>query len=138
MDTNNIYYNRVLSKQGEETILKDYKWLIDYVKNEAGNELDFQITFNCNKKGSGNDATIPDKQKGTSRFSIYRGTSRILSLVFSSTGKLSIEAADSYREYCSPSDDFYTPDGLSKEKLKMYLDKINYNIDHIIYFSFLI
>ena len=129
MDTKNIYYNRILSGPAEKTILMNFKWLIDFVKAEAGNKLDFQITFNCNKKGSGNDATIPDKQRGTSRFSIYRGTSRILSLVFSTSGKISIDAADSYRKHCSPSKDFFTPGGLSKEKLIVYLEKITDNTD---------
>ena len=90
-----IYYNRVLSKESEEVFIKKYFWIIDIVKDFP--QLDFQITFNPSKDKHKN--TI--KSKGCSRFSIYRGTSRPLSFLFSSSGKLKIEAAKSY-EKCVP------------------------------------
>ena len=127
---NDMYYRRYFPEEATRVILKDYAWLIKYVKMTP--ELDFQITFNCDKIGSENNKTIPDKNKGTSRFSIYRGTSRILSFEFSNKCRLKIDAADSYMQNCSPADDFFFPEGLQKNPISnmdAYLKKINSRID---------
>lgn len=127
---NDMYYRRYLPEEVVRAILKNFTWLIDYVKRTP--ELDFQITFNCEKNGSGANKTIPDKNKGTSRFSLYRGTSRILSIVFSNRCRLTIDAADSYMQNCSPADDFFSPEGLQKNPISnmyAYLKNINSRID---------
>ena len=127
---NDMYYRRYLPEEAVRVILKDYAWLIKYVKMTP--ELDFQITFNYDKIGAENNKTIPDKNKGTSRFSLYRGTSRILSFEFSNKCRLRIDAADSYMQNCSPADDFFSPEGLQKNPISnmdAYLKRINSRID---------
>ena len=115
-----IYYDRVLPLNAEQIIKQNYAWLIDYVKKTP--ELDFQITFNWDKKS-------PINMTGTSRFSIYRGTSRILSFVFSSSGILiSIDAAESYKATCSPANGFFTANGLTQKRFVDYFEQINRNI----------
>jgi len=77
------YYNRVMSKDFENIILKDYQWLINYVKNDK--ELDFQTGF--------------DQKQKKSWFSVYRGTSRILQITYyENSKKIKIDAADAYKE----------------------------------------
>jgi len=128
---NEMYYRRYLPERAKKVILEKYRWLIEYVKEKP--ELDFQITFNCDKEGTGDNKTIPDKNRGTSRFSIYRGTSRILSFEFSNDCTLKkIDAADSYMQNCSPADGFFSPEGVQKNpipNMDAYLKKINSRID---------
>ena len=95
--TKDMYYDRSMSLDLENLILKDYKWLIDEVIKRP--ELDFQTGSNENDTW----------------FSIYRGTGRILTI--NASGK--IFAASKYMEL-SPS--FYiTPD---KSGLDDLLSKI--------------
>ena len=124
---NDIYYRRYLPTDAEKIISEKFNWLIEYVKKTP--QLDFQITFNCDKKGNGENAIIPDLGKGSSRFSLYRGTSRILSFEFSNKCKLKISAAESYIANCSPSDNFFSPEGLSLKNINAYLENINTFID---------
>lgn len=95
--TKDMYYDRSMSLNLENLILKDYKWLIEEVIKRP--ELDFQTGSNENDTW----------------FSIYRGTGRILTI--NASGK--IFAASKYMEL-SPS--FYiTPD---KSGLDDLLSKI--------------
>ncbi len=122
-----MYYRRYLPEDAVKVILKDYSWLIEYVKRTP--ELDFQITFNCEKIVDGNNNVKLDKDNGSSRFSIYRGTSRILSFEFSNKGKMTISAAESYKKNCSPSNNFFSSVGLQNNTIDAYLKKINSCID---------
>lgn len=76
------YYNRTMSEGLLKYIQDNHDWLIDYVKNEPS--LDFQ--------------TGHDPQSGRSWFSIYRGTSRILSFACGKKGCVSIKVDDAYRK----------------------------------------
>lgn len=80
---NDVYYNRVMSEEFEKIIIEKYQWLITYVKNDK--ELDFQTGY--------------DQKQNKSWFSIYRGTSRILQIIYSGNSKkIKIEAANAYKE----------------------------------------
>ena len=120
---NNIYYRRYLPKDAEKYILENFRWLIEFVKKTP--ELDFQITFNCDKTERGE----AELENGNSRFSLYRGTSRIISFEFPNNGKPKISAAESYIANCSPSDNFFSPEGLSLKNINAYLENINTFID---------
>ena len=73
-----VYYDRTMSPKVINWIQSKYKWIIDYVKKHP--ELDFQT-------GSNNKS---------SWFSVYRGTSRVLSI--KPSGKA--EAAQKYMNLC--------------------------------------
>lgn len=79
----NSYFNRILNDHAAKLIKTggSLSWLIDYLKRR--NDLDFQT-------GSDN--------KGQSWISIYRGTSRILSIKVSKTGKINTDAAEAYKK----------------------------------------
>lgn len=78
-----VYYNRVMSVDFEKIILDNYQWLITYVKKDK--ELDFQTGF--------------DQKHNKSWFSIYRGTSKVLQIIyFGNTKKTRIDADKAYKK----------------------------------------
>lgn len=97
------YYDRTMSDEIVNYI-NNYEWLIPYVKKEKS--LDFQ--------------TGHDPKTGRSWFSVYRGTSRILTLRGSDKGRFSWEAAGAYKDI-APANLFKKP---TKELFKEYLSKI--------------
>lgn len=92
-----MYYNRVIKKDLEKLILKDYSWLIEDVKYH--DELDFQVGSNKNKTW----------------FSVYRGTGRILSIYSNGI----VDAADAYKKVFP---DFYK--NPNKKNFDILLEKI--------------
>lgn len=95
-----MYYNRTIKPELESLILKKYSWLIDEVYMH--NELDFQI-------GSNNSKTW---------FSIYRGTSRILSIYPNGD----FVAAEAYKKVYN---EFYK--NPNKKNFDILLERINDN-----------
>lgn len=73
------HYNRTMNQSLVDCIQKSYPWIIEYVKNDP--ELDFQTGQN----------------KGSSWFSIYRGTGRVLTFGISGRGHLKITADEYYK-----------------------------------------
>lgn len=105
-DLQPAYYNRVMSTNFEKLIMKDYKWLIEFVKKH--HELDFQTGF--------------DQKQNKSWFSVYRGTSRILQITYyDKSGRVTIDAAESYMKLGS------YPKQLDEKHLEVYLKEINEN-----------
>ena len=101
-----VYYNRVMSEKFEKLIMKEYKWLIEFVKKHK--ELDFQTGF--------------DQKQNKSWFSVYRGTSRILRITYNDKSeRVKIDAAASYMKL-----DSY-PKQLDEKRLEAYLKEINEN-----------
>ena len=101
-----VYYNRVMSEKFEKLIMKEYKWLIEFVKKHK--ELDFQTGF--------------DQKQNKSWFSVYRGTSRILQITyFDKSERVKIDAATSYMKLGS------YPKQLDEKHLEAYLNEINEN-----------
>lgn len=97
------YYDRTMSDEIVKDI-NEYDWLIPYVKKKKS--LDFQ--------------TGHDPKTGRSWFSVYRGTSRVLTLRGSDKGPFSWEAAGAYKDI-APANLFKKP---TKELFKEYLSKI--------------
>lgn len=93
-----MYYNRTIKPELESKIMKEYSWLIDEVYMH--DELDFQIGSN----------------KSKTWFSIYRGTSRILSI--HSNGV--VDAAEAYKKVCL--DFFKNP---NKKNFDTLLERVN-------------
>lgn len=96
------YYDRTMSDEIVNYI-NNYEWLIPYVKKEKS--LDFQ--------------TGHDPKTGRSWCSVYRGTSRILTLRVSDKGPL-WEAAGAYKNI-APANLFIDP---TEELFKKYLQEI--------------
>ena len=101
----NTYYNRTMSDELIKHIQDELPWLIDFVKSKKC--LDFQ--------------TGRDPKANRSWFSIYRGTSRILSVKCSRNGRLIYDAAESYKELM-PKGFLEKP---AQEDFETYLTKIN-------------
>lgn len=93
-----VYYDRTMSPRVIDWIQSKYRWVIDYVKKHP--ELDFQTGRNNN----------------SSWFSVYRGTSRVLSI--KPSGKA--EAAQKYMDLCP---EFYKSP--SPELFDELLKKVN-------------
>lgn len=96
------YYDRKMDKYFVEKLIKDYPWLISFVKDHEC--LDFQ--------------TVNNPKTKRSRLSIYRGTGRVLTFNFSPNG-ISWDAGRKYKELCP--EFFKMP---TKEIFEKYLDKI--------------
>lgn len=79
--SNVTYYQSAMNDILVQKLIKDFRWLINYVIEHK--ELDFQT-------GSDRD--------GNSWFSVYRGTSRILKIMGSKKGKISYDADKTYKE----------------------------------------
>lgn len=93
-----MYYNRTIKPELESLIMGEYSWLIDEVYSH--DELDFQIGSN----------------KSKTCFSIYRGTSRILSIYSNGV----VDAEKAYKKIYL---DFY--ENPSKKNFDILLDRIN-------------
>lgn len=103
-----VYYDRTMSPKVIAAVQSKYQWVIDYVKKHP--ELDFQTGRNNN----------------SSWFSVYRGTSRVLTI--KPSGK--VEAAQAYMDLCP---EFYnTP---SPELFDVLLEKVNNDIYFNRYYS---
>lgn len=106
------YYNRVMSATFEGIIKSKYSWLIKFVKRHP--DLDFQTGF--------------DQKSSKSWLSVYRGTGRILQIIYTDTsrsGKEKIDAADAYK-CLAPS--LFQKDGKLDEKVfEAYLRSISDN-----------
>ena len=103
-----VYYDRTMSKKVIDEVQTNFNWVIDYVKEH--NQLDFQT-------GSNNKS---------SWFSVYRGTSRVLTI--KPSGK--VDAAESYLKLCP---DFYQSP--SRELFDKLLNKVNANTKFDRYYS---
>lgn len=100
------YYNRTMSDVLVNRINnEELSWLIDFVKSKKC--LDFQ--------------TGGDPKADRSWFSIYRGTSRILSVTCSRNGHLKYDAAEAYKKLM-PKGFLEKP---TTEDFETYLTKIN-------------
>ena len=97
------YYDRTMDDSFISKVLKDYPWLIDFVKNNP--ELDFQ--------------TGHDPKQERSWFSVYRGTGRVLTFVSRRNG-YKIDAADAYKKI-APTDFFEKP---TEKSFVKYLSEI--------------
>ena len=80
MEKSVAHYDRTMNNSLVDCIKKSYPWIIEHVKNDP--ELDFQTGQN----------------KGTSWFSIYRGTGRVLTFRIGVRGHLKITAHQYYME----------------------------------------
>lgn len=98
------YYDRKMDDAFVESILKDYPWLIEFVKKTP--ELDFQ--------------TGHDPKQGRSWFSVYRGTSRVLTFKTAGAKKYKREAASTYMKI-APKGFFESP---TEDGFVEYLDEI--------------
>ena len=108
-DLQDVYYNRVMSEEFEKIIIEKYQWLITYVKNDK--ELDFQTGY--------------DQKQNKSWFSIYRGTSRILQIIYNGNSKkIKIEAANAYKELDTP---IFKEQHVDEKTLTEYLKVIREN-----------
>lgn len=85
------YYDRTMDDSFISKVLNDYPWLIHFVKKTS--ELDLQ--------------TGHDPKQGRSWFSVYRGTSRVLTFASRRNG-YKIDAADAYKKI-APTDFFERP-----------------------------
>lgn len=99
------YYDRTMSEDLVNFITKELPWLIDYVKKHPC--LDFQ--------------TGHDPKNNRSWFSIYRGTSRILTISMGKRAIAKYDAAESYRKLIDSSF-FENP---NKELFDKYLENID-------------
>ena len=97
------YYDRKMDDAFVESVLKDYPWLIEFVKKTP--EVDFQ--------------TGHDPKQRRSWFSVYRGTGRVLTFK-SSRRQYIITAADAYKEI-APKGFFESP---TEGSFIKYLDNI--------------
>ncbi len=97
------YYDRTMDNSFISKVLNDYPWLINFVKKTP--ELDFQ--------------TGHDPKQGRSWFSVYRGTSRVLTFASRKKG-YKIDAADAYK-MIAPDSFFEHP---TKEGFEKYLINI--------------
>ncbi len=100
------YYDRRMNDEFISSIIKDYPWIIEFVKRTP--ELDFQ--------------TGHDPKNGRSWFSIYRGTSRVITFQSCSKTPYKITAADSYLKI-APEGFFKQP---TEEGFTKYLDSIKH------------
>lgn len=99
------YYDRTMSEDLVAFITKELPWLIDYVKEHPC--LDFQ--------------TGHDPKSGRSWFSIYRGTSRVLTISMGIKAIATYDAAESYRKLIDSSF-FENP---NRELFDKYLENID-------------
>ena len=97
------YYDRKMDNAFVESVLKDYPWLIEFVKKTP--ELDFQ--------------TKHDPKNGESWLSLYRGTSRIWAFKGIGSNPYTIEADAAYKKIAPEFFEHPTFEGLIK-----YLDVI--------------